>query len=225
MMTDEQMREAYAQTLPQRGASSRASCPNLEALLALVERAGSDLERIETLDHALTCPACRRELEVLRSFDRAGRALAAEVRPRAARTGTVVGHIGWRRHVPLALAASLLLAVGLGIGRALWDPGVDDQLRTPAVADGVTLATPADGATTGATPTFAWRAVPDARQYAFEVVTPDGVAVLAARTADTTLVPAAGTLSPGEYRWSVRAQLRDGTELRSFARPLRIRGP
>jgi hypothetical protein len=224
-MSDEQLRLAYARARDDRVEAKRRSCPDLEALLALVQREGSESQRMEALDHVSGCSACRRELEVLRSFDRAGRALAAERGGGTVGSRVVEHHPAWRRAAPMALAAALLLAVGLGVRQRFGEGDLSDVPR--AAAGDVALVSPAEsGAVSPAPLTFVWRSVPQTRRYLLEVMTDDGALLLARPTTDTSVTAAlpAGTAG-GTYRWSVRAQLADGTERRSAAWRLRTRTP
>jgi len=212
-MMDEHLRAAYG-PLVRRGGPHGAACPSVEALVAAVRREGPEEQRLATVNQALRCPACRRELELLRSVERAAdEADRADARP--------VLRFRRPRIATLALAAMLLIAVGVGVGRRPWVRGVaDDVVRAPA-ADVVLLA-PADGAAL----TPAWRAVPGARRYVVEVIDKDGAVAFRAPTTDTVLAASATSgIVPGEYRWAVRAQLTGGVELRSDARRLRIRSP
>ena len=216
-MMDENLRAAYG-PLVRRGGPHGAACPSVEALVAAVRREGPEEQRLATVNQALRCPACRRELELLRSVERAAdEADRADARP--------VLRFRRPRIATLALAAMLLIAVGVGVGRRPWDRGAaDDVVRAPA--GGVVLLAPADGAALTPPPTLAWRAVPGARRYVVEVVTEGGAVALRAPTTDTVLAASATSgIVPGEYRWAVRAQLTGGVELRSDARRLRIRSP
>jgi hypothetical protein len=210
-MTDEQLREAYAQAVERRGGTERDRCPTPEALLALARRQGPEGDRLATLDHAMACPACRDEFELLRSIERAGGEGAHEA----------VEQIRWRRYASVAIAASALLAVSLGPGRQLWERD-DDPTR--GGADEVTAVAPAaDAVVSGAPVTFTWRAVSGTRGYTLEVLTAAGAVAVSRETADTTLVlTAPPALAPGEYHWWVRAQAEDGSERRSAARRLRV---
>jgi hypothetical protein len=243
-MTDEQLRSAYRQAVldQERPADpvgpGRRECPDLEALLAVVQQEGPEEQRIATLDHALACAACRRELEVLRTVDEASRASVAEAQGAGTR-GTEVRSLGearerragrpalWRRAVPLALAASLALAVGLGVTRRVWDRESPEPMREAQPGgESIALAAPGDGDAVALPATLVWHAVPRARWYVAELVTEDGAVAFSARTTDTSLTaPAAPNVGPGEYRWTVRAQLDNGAERRSTARRLRIRAP
>ena len=219
-LTDEGLRGAYQQALAERAGSGRAECPDLEALLAAVQRDGPEMQRIATLDHALTCPACRRELEVLRTMDQAARADTGEAR-RQGRGGPRV--VAWRA-VPVAIAASLALVVGLNVVRQRSDREPDEPMRTAQA--GIALVAPEDGAVVSLPAPLVWQSVPGARWYVAEVVSEDGTVPFSARTTDTSLtVPPTQRVAPGEYRWMVRAQLSNGAVRRTAARRLRILAP
>jgi hypothetical protein len=49
----------------------RERCPELDRLLALVERSGSEEGRLAVLDHVMACPHCHAEFELLRAAHRA----------------------------------------------------------------------------------------------------------------------------------------------------------
>jgi hypothetical protein len=52
-------------------ALGREGCPDVERLLALVERSGSEEARLALLDHVMACPHCHAEFELLRATHRA----------------------------------------------------------------------------------------------------------------------------------------------------------
>ena len=86
----------------------------------------------------------------------------------------------------------------------------------------VVVVAPADGAVVGAgAPAFVWRPVPGARRYVLEVFSADGtIGATLSPTTDTTAILGGG-MPPGDYRWTVRADM-DGGTLRSPARRLRF---
>jgi len=240
-MTEARLRELYQHALATRGPAApggagRERCPSPEAMLALVRREGAEEERLATLDHVMSCDACRRELDLLRAIEMAGAGGAGGVGAGAAhsRDRPAATVVPWKRVVPLALAASLLLAVGVGVGI-----GVRDRFsagdRGPDVVRGgggeggdLTLLAPAAGASVaaGAPLTFAWRPDPDARRYVVEVLDANDRAVVSDTTADTTLtLPDASRLAAGaEYRWWVRTAGGAGASQRASAvRPLAVR--
>ena len=213
---DTRLRDAYARAVEMRRAPNRDACPSPTALFALVRREGEETVRLETLDHALACHECRGELELLRAIETAGGAV----------THRAVERLRWRRAASVALAASVLLAVTVGPGRRVWDNEGEPVMR--GEGDAVTLlAPPSSEAVTTASPlAFAWRAVPGAQRYTFELLTTEGTVALQRATTDTTLIvaPPHG-LRAGEYRWWVSARTDAGASLRSGARPLVLHAP
>ena len=237
-MTEARLRALYQHALAARGGgdATRERCPSPEAMLALVRREGPEEERLATLDHVMSCDACRRELDLLRAIEAAGAetmrtsgaATASEARPRDRPAAAPASVIPWKRVVvPLALAASLLLAVGVGVRERFGRP----DMPPPDVARGesgeVRLLAPAAGASVaaGAPVTFAWRPDPLARRYVLEVLDAGGRAVLADTTADTTVTlrDASRLTSGAGYRWWVRALGAGGAQRASAVRALSVR--
>lgn len=210
-ISDERLREAYARALEERARTHRGDCPSPEAMLALARREGPEAERLTTLDHVMSCGHCQQEFELLRALARAG----GEESRRA------VEQIRWRRYASVALAASVLLAVGVGVSQRFVG---DEADITRGPGDGIVLAAPdAEAAVAAASPVvLAWHPVDGATRYTIELLATDGGLAFSGETADTTLIVAAPQ-SAGEYRWLVRAQAGDGTERRSAARALRVR--
>lgn len=210
-MTDEELREHYRQALRARRPGARTTCPPPEALLAVVERSGSEDTRLATLDHVMACNAgCARELELLRALH----AASGPARPSRARPS-------WR-WMASAAAAAVLLAVGL---QRASSPRPEAPLLRGGSAE-VQLAAPAEAASLPANGIlFAWHPVPGARRYAVEVLDRDGAVVLARTTTDTSLTEAAPSLGAGTYRWWVRATDGNGVERRSSLRRIVIGGP
>jgi hypothetical protein len=188
----------------------------------------------------MSCDACRRELDLLRAIEVAG----AQTTGAQAATGAVgAAHsrdrpaaivVPWKRVVPLALAASLLLAVGVGVRDRFGARDRGPDVVRGAGDDGggeLTLLAPAAGASVaaGAPVVFAWRPDPDARRYVVEVLDADGRAVVSDTTADTTVAlrDAASRLTAGaEYRWWVRTVGGvAGAQRASAVRPLAVRSP
>jgi hypothetical protein len=206
-MTEQRLRDLYSHSLEVRQPDGQ--CPPPEALLALARRAGLEGTRLETLDHVMRCNRCRSELDLLRAIEKAGGSIATEPRR--------------RRHLALAMAAALLLAVGVGPLLRYWQHDASEPTRGPSAA--LALLAPAAGEVATVPVTFVWRPLPQARGYTFELLTGDGTVAFSARTSDTVLVTsAARTLAPGLYRWWVRGTAADGRERRSDLRALRIRG-
>jgi hypothetical protein len=149
----------------------------------------------------MSCADCQRELELLRAIEKAG----AEVAGAGARTAQRP-MLSWRIAGPLALAASLLLAVGLATRSG--SPGERTDEITRGGDSRITLHSPRDiELTPGEERVVAWRPEGSATSYVVEVLDESGQAVLSNPTADTTFVfRDVSRLAPGrEYRWWVRA--------------------
>ena len=227
-VSDERLRALYKRALAARDdTTARDRCVSPQALLALARHDGPENERLETLDHVMACDACRRELGLLRAIEEAGALVAAaDARPAADRPHRVPAQ--WmRRAAPLALAASLLLAIGVGVrGRTGGDvpPDVMRGDGQPALM----LVTPADADTvvTAGTPlSFAWRPDPGTRRYVLEVLDAGGRAVEVQSTTDTVVtLRDPSRLTPGvDYQWWVRALGDGGGQRTSPVRSLRVR--
>lgn len=220
LLTDEGLRELYERALTERGVPERAGCVSPAAILALVRREGAEEQRLATLDHVLACAACRGEFELLRAIELAGEQAGVVSAP-ARRSWA---NRGWRQVAPLALAASVLLAVGVGVWQRVGRHEGPEVER--GVPDAVTLVAPAADATASAPVSFVWRAVPGARRYQLEVLDAGGTPVYALSTGDTVVtLPDMRRLARGaEYRWWVRASDDAGFQRASPMRRLRMRG-
>jgi hypothetical protein len=207
IVSDERLRELYAAALA--GRTTDQAHPSPEALAALARREGSEADRLATLDHVMSCADCRRDFDLVRTVERAGTEAGVAARGATRRS--------W--FMPAALAASLLLAVGLG-RELLRQP--EDTTRGSA-AGALVLVRPGSEVPAGQAVTFAWRPVPGANRYELELLDGTGAVAASAATADTSASPgAARTLPPGEYRWWVRAMLADSRTIRSPLRTLRL---
>jgi hypothetical protein len=212
-MSDERLRELYAGAVAAGRTAAGQKHVSPEAIAALVRREGSERDRLATLDHVMSCGDCRREYDLLRTVERAGAEAEAEGRS---------GGQGLRRSLvmPAALAASLLLAVG--VGRTLMRSGGDDTTRG-GDAGAIALLRPGSEAAVGDSIVFAWHPVAGARRYELELIDPSGNVVAAAETTDTIAAPAAARQLPaGDYRWWVRATTSDARTVRSPLRPLHL---
>jgi hypothetical protein len=210
---DEALKAAYAPALRESTTTHGPDCPTETELLLAVRGEGNEDERLRVLDHALKCPACRRELALLHAVS-TGEMRAA---PRAIR------QLSWSRWMPAALAASLVLAIGLaGLGR-LRNRGAEEIARAGA-AGGPALVTPANGtAVPAGLVRFAWRPVAGVVRYTLEVDATDGTVLYSTQTRDTVVTATIAATAVGENRWLVRAQMDDGSERRSETRVLRVR--
>jgi len=189
-MNDERLREASQRGLPT--GDDRAPLDDLgaERIRKLVEREGSDEERLHTLDTLLSSRGGRAELDIVLAAARAARPV---------------------RRVPrwVGLAAVALLAVGIPtaiwLGRPAPEPvrGGDSPIR---------LVTPVGAEPTGRPAEFVWRSLAGAERYTLIVVDTAGRDVFVSETTDTAVqVPDSVTLAPGEtYLWWVQARTRTG---------------
>ena len=201
-MTDARLQELYREALAARDARPGAACPEPEALQALVERQGTEEERLATLDHALSCRSCSRELELLRAL----RAGAPSIRrPRVAS--------------PWLVAASAIVAVAAATIALRSMSAPTNVMRGPS-AGGVMLVPPPMHASV-----LTWHAVPRAVSYVVEVMDAQGAVLAADTTADTSFALPAGLRTRPEpnEQWWVRARLSDGAELRSPIAPVASR--
>ena len=205
-VTEAQLKEAYQAHLA-RSRRDRASCPPPEAIQALVRREGDEAARLATLDHAMSCGECRTELDLLRTVEEAG-----------VRSGAVAAPGRRRWMMPAALAATLLVAVGLG--RVALKPS-EDTVRSDD-ATRVELVAPGAEVPAGTPISFAWRPVEGASRYRLEVLSESGDLAIEAETRDTMLTSdSAASLAPGTYQWWVIA-LSPAPGPRSELRRLRV---
>lgn len=250
---DAPLRALYGRALALRGGgrsdgAATVSCVAPEDILALVRRELPEERRLEVLDHVMACDACRREFDLLRAVEAAGGQAAVtngpgrasdqspdqaprfapasspkviDISTRRART--------WRRVTPFAIAAALMLVVGVEARRRAADEARPEVMRGDE--NGITTVTPAGdvtGVALGTAPVvFVWQPVVGARRYEFEVLDGDGTVVYSAATADTTIAVAAADAAERfragvEYEWWVRAITPDATQPRSALRPFRL---
>jgi hypothetical protein len=208
-VSDERLRDLYATAQAQRPVGDGAHAAP-EAIDALVRREGPEEARLATLDHVMSCAECRRDFDLLRAVERAGVESGAAAERTAKRRSWLM---------PAAVAASVLLAVG--VGRSVLRSDGDDTTR--GSGDAVELMHPGPNAPGGDSLTFSWHAVPGATRYELELLDAGGGVAASAATTDTTAAPAsARALPPGDYRWWVRATTSDARSLRSALRPLRL---
>lgn len=212
MTADDALQRAYAELLRARAPApaDRARCSSPEALLALAERQSSEESRLSTLDHVMSCVACRRELDLVRAAVAAGEAAG----PTVAHSTRIAPPGGRQMPLrPLALAAGIIVVIGVGVlSRERSTPGTS-VLRGGAST--VPLLAPERQRDGGVL--LRWRAVDDAPRYRVEVFTSSGASVAEFVAVDTSIVVSPMTLAgrPDTLRWMVTALQIDGGELRS----------
>jgi hypothetical protein len=207
-VTEQELQDLYGQALSSARIGSPGCVPP-EALLALVRRESPEAVRLQTLDHVMSCGACLKEYELLRGIEQAGEEMGA--------TGSAVRRI-WRM-APLALAASVLLLIGIGVGYQRLAEG-PDVVR--GAGESIVLLTPAAAAPANSELAFVWSRVPAAHSYELELLDRNNSPVFSRTTKDTAIVLPQGEIPPGEYRWWVRAAAPAG-QLASLVRPLQIK--
>lgn len=203
-MSDEKLREAYERALPSGEGRPPLDDVAAERLRRLVEREGSEEERLHTLDALLATAEGRRELEIAWGAARAAR-------PAHGARGA------WR----VAAAAALLLAVGLG---GAWIALRDVETAVRGDDSPITLVAPGDIAAASEVSRFVWRPLADAERYVFVIADGEGNPVTTLETRDTVVtIPAAVRLEAGrEYIWWVEATTRLGATVTAASQRLKI---
>jgi hypothetical protein len=204
---DEQLRLAYRASLEARALGSQRSHPEPEALVAAAERSGSEADRLEVLDHVMSCSACSRELDLIRA------SLAAAAIPRQ-RTWYRSPSVGL-----MAIAATLLLVAGVKLFFASGDIETGSRLRGGAAVSTYPVRWLPAGAAG-----LAWHPVTDASSYRLEVIDEAGAAVVDSTMRDTAFVlfDSAARNRRG-LTWTVTATLGDGSTVSSL--PIRLVPP
>lgn len=200
---DVTLADLYTRRRAQRRASAGAATVPVETVHALATGSyiGSDREAL--VDAVLADEGMRAEFLFFRDTSRG----------RPAR-----GHSVFRLGVPLALAASVVVAIALSTRTGGEDAG---PLRGGDTA--IVALTPGVSAPAGPI-TFAWRPVAGAVGYELEVTRDDGTSVVSERVADTTvtaMIPA----SAGSLQWWITVRYDDGRRQRSEVHRLTPRTP
>jgi hypothetical protein len=210
----ERLQKLYASRVAGRTGGEPHASP--DAILAVVTRETSEEERLATLEHVMACAECHREYEWLTAVNEAG--LEAQG------TGAASPRRAWWRGAPMAMAASLLVAVGAGLVLSGVLRTGDDRER--GASGDIALVGPGNQVSDKGPITFAWHAVAGVSRYVLEVQRTDGSVAIADTTADTSATVTDMTrLRPDSaYRWWVR-EVTDGSEPRSSVfRDLRLTG-
>jgi hypothetical protein len=207
-MSDGELRRAYDALLRAHRDDATSQRVSPERLLALVERRGTEAERLATLNVVMSDPDSAREFELLRSLAIAQRA--------SARRGLESPRV-W-----IAIAA-MLLVVAIPAGRLVMRPSAGEPMRS--TLQGAVLVTPPENASAFDSRTFAWHPVAGAQAYRLELLTAAGSPVFTTRTVDTTVtLPRDVTIAANvEHRWWVSTEMTDGTQRSSVFRRLLVR--
>jgi len=197
-MNDEELQRAYLRAAPQAPIGPH---PDPERIADLVRGSGREADRLALLEHVMRCPACRRELDLLRAANEGARAADTSRFP-----------VRW-----MAFAAAAVLVIGV-------TSVFLSRTRTPVAPDvyrgqrpALTLVEPHAGSTVAQPVHLAWQAVADARTYHIELLSEHGDMIAAWNTTDTALaIPDSVRLIASQsYDVWVRATLDDRTDVSS----------
>lgn len=202
-MTAGELQATYAEILGRRS-TGRGRCPAPEAIGALVERRGSEVDRLATLDHVMNCDECKAEFDLIETV--------VDASPEPVR----------RFAVPLSAAAvvALLFSAVLLFMATRGRSGPVDLPRRGAPT--VELLSPR-GSAAGRPLTFVWRSAKVPARYSLEVLNASGDAIWTAEVNDTAVVmPDDTPLVVGEtYQWWVQVRTSGGVEASS--QPVRFK--
>lgn len=207
-MSDGELRRAYDALLRSRDRDAGMQRVSPERMLALVERRGTEAERLATLDAVMADAESGREFELLRALSV------------AQRTGARAGLRSPRAWIAIA---AMLLVIAIPAGRIIVRQPPGEPTRS--TLQGAVLVAPPENAAPTESRTFAWHPVPGAQAYRMELLTAAGSPVFTTRTTDTTVtLPRDVTVAANvEHRWWVSAEMADGTQRASVFRPLLVR--
>lgn len=201
-MNDEKLREAYERGLSGGGVQPPLDDLAAERLRRLVEREGSEAERLHTIEELLSTAEGRQDLEIAWAASR-----AASPRPSAIPA--------WAR-----AAAGLLLVVGATATWMVTRPeGNVVRGESP-----VQLVTPLGEQSIDRARRFAWRPVDGAVTYQLVLVDSAGADVFATETADTAVtLPDSVRLNATTYLWWVQARKPLGEVVTAVTERLMVR--
>lgn len=208
-MNEERLRELYAHALRDvaRARTNRDGCLTPEAMIAAAEGESPESERERALEHIASCDDCRREFALIE--------LVASRRPKRRWNLTTIG--------ALAAAVIVVAAVGTYARSAIRARAGERELVRSGARNQIVVIAPTSDERESE-PRFIWHAVSGASFYDFELLRPDGAVAVVASTRDTLVSLAPSTsLRSGNYDWTVRARLADGSELRSPLTRVRLR--
>lgn len=187
-------------------------------------------DRVTSVSHLASCGSCRERLIFL--FDVAGEKSSSETLPLALKTravqlasveSTSKSYFSFfRPYVPVALAAMILLAVGLSL--FLFQTKNENQRQgefrqSDGASSEISLTSPAKGATVNSgILNFRWSDAGGGARYEFTLTDEKGDILFQDKTATSPLsmdTAAVRLLPQRKYYWSVTARLPDGTRRES----------
>ena len=207
-LSDDDLRAAYEALLRVQRQDATTQRVSPERMLALVERRGSEAERLATLDAVMSDRESAREFELLRALASARRSSARH---------------GLRSPRARLAIAAMLLAIAIPVGHLVSRPSPAEPMRS--ALQGAVLVVPPESPSASESRTFAWHPVAGAQAYRMELLTAAGRPVFTTRTTDTTVtLPRDVTIAANvEHRWWVSTEMADGTQRASVFRRLLVR--
>jgi len=187
----------------------------------------SPSDRLAAEFHLAGCRHCRERLIAL--YDIEAEARFDEAAPSSLKHRVTKTPVHWihslRPYVPLALAASLVMAVGLSIF-VYWNtqstsetPRIGGLRRSSGASSDLALASPPNGAQLNASPVeFRWTDAGNGARYELTLTDEKGDIIIQEKPTTTSLVIDIAKLrlsTQGTYYWSVSARLPDGTSRES----------
>jgi hypothetical protein len=206
-MNHRRQRQAYETLLAEGDVAAVASQVSIPEVVALVERRGSETDRLRTLDRVMRTANGRRAFELLQ-------AATFAVKPPIS--------VERRYAIPLALAALLVIGAAAGGLMMMRTDRVSEAMLSTR-QDVVVLQGPANDVEVTDEVTFSWRSVSGARSYDLEIMD-DGNLVVFSRSLGTNTIALSlrELLRPGaSYQWRVSA-IREQDSLVSRPRTLRL---
>lgn len=229
-MNDDKLRTAYNMHVEGNAPSNRSGCPSPEQLQRLAESGqGGDSNNLKLLNHVFSCAYCRADFALLRAVETSVQSSAES--EQAQRQATQKRN-GWFSSPRIAIAASLLLAIGIGGEFWLRAQARASALRgAPIDTSDVVIVAPSANTAISPDAPFVWRKVAGAATYEVQLLDTNGVVIATHITSDTVFTPAtedrARIAALTKLDWFVSARRSDGNERRSaIARvSVNVRGP
>jgi hypothetical protein len=202
-------------------------CPDSVNRQSFLGGTMSPSDRTAVESHLAACRDCRERLIAL--YDNENDARFSENPPSSLKrrvTNTSGPSIPFvRRHLPLALAATLVVAIGLSffalrnIRSTSEAPPVSDTRRSNAPTSGLMLTSPPSGAQLNAGKVeFRWTDASNSGRYEFTLTDEKGDVIAQEKPTTSSLLVDTVKLrlsSQRNYYWSVSAKLPDGTSRES----------
>lgn len=204
-------------------------CPDQTVWQTFRDGSISEADRVLAESHLVRCAACRQRLIAL--FDGANESAPGEsvpsclLRPVLGPAGRPAGSFRFihrARYAPVALAATILLVVGISwlVFRQKTPVQPPSELRqSNRITSAIPLTSPLNGAElTSGKLLFSWRDAGPGARYEFTLTDEKGDIVFQEKPAANSLTLDASALrlsSQRKYYWSITAKMADGTKRES----------